>query len=158
MDLGLTVTDVWRLLTNNGAEGDSNYDAIVSELILDHQAIVAAYVDQIGLESKSISPTATDYVVGGPKHKLFRLLRRIVILYCAADLQEALSHEESKLSKGRRERADSLLSNIRSIPEGILEDWDGDRQTGSWEYDSNANCPNSGEGTHFIDLTKTRGW
>ena len=126
MDLGLTSTDIESKLRAFPDLDDISDE--IDDLIDEENYILSVTVRMQGFIPTDVSTT---------KHvRLRALCRAIVKLRVAAEVQEEWTHESSKLSIKRREKADKLEAMIRNNPEAISADYDSTKQRGSWQYDT----------------------
>ena len=127
MDLNITYADIEKTL-RNWTNGLSDVSSDIDEMIEDETLILEPTIVHQGYDPYDVTPS-------GPHPRLYRTCRRIVVLRVSAELLEQFSHETGKLAADRRKRADELEARIHAMPVGMSDEWNGDNQRGSWDFD-----------------------
>ncbi len=123
--LGLGFADIQKM---NRGEDYSDIETDITELIEQHCSMIETVLKQQGFDVSEVSTT---------KHKrLYNMCRMIVRYRVSSEVLESFANDTSSLGHKRWLIANELERRIIEMPESCSDDWDGDKHSGSWEFES----------------------
>lgn len=145
LDLKISVDDVKNMLRDQAFANYDGFDADILRDIKRQTSRVTVLIRQQGYDPDEVAADLDgsgdpvldgDGVVAveGLHQELWWLCQEIVLLRCAANLEEAVSHTRTALSGGRIGRASNIVQEIIDMAESVSKEFDSSKQRGSWNY------------------------
>lgn len=140
LDLQISADDVKNMLRDQNFAEYTGFDTDIEKSVKRNTKRVTVLIRQQGYDPNEVVPdTEVDDVVTveGKHQELWWMCQEIVLLRCAAELEEAISHTRTALSGSRYGRAGQIVQEIVDMAESVSKDFDSSKHRGSWNYDDN---------------------
>ena len=141
LDLQITAADVKNMLRDQNFAAYDGFDADILRSVKRQTKRVTVLIRQQGYDPTEVEPDTEDeqgnVTAEGKHQELWWMCQEIVLLRCAAELEESISHARTALSGSRYGRAAQIAQEIIDMSESVSSDFDPKTHRGSWSYNDN---------------------